>query len=1022
VACGAELGSSQAFCGDCGIRQPELSNSEARDRIARDGERKRATVLFADIVGSTELISGLHLEQSATVLDRVLRGMANIVALHRGFVSGLRGDGVKAVFGMPLAREDHAERACAAAIALREMGRSARVRLRIGLHSGEVLVRRLQESGHEEYDAVGLPVHLAARLEQLAIPNSICLSAATARLVAGRFNVRFAGRASAKGIAGEIEVFELLGGGRGTRFSARLRGGLSRFVGRASELDRLATLLREDVPAIGIRGDPGVGKSRLIHELLGRRAVSGWTVLRAEADPDDQSAGLRPFAEMLRHLLHIGRRDTPDQVRQKLDRRLADFGEPETLDRCGLYALLDVRDRPPPGEQKPRVVEAFANFIRGESGHKPTLLVVEDVHWLNEDGLQILRRLLRLAEPGRCALIVTSRKGGIFLQELAHLVELGPLADKDAQRLLVDGMGTIVPGELAQAALLQRAGGIPLFIEELAQFSADQASPGAIPDSIHAVIGERIDRLPFLTRDLLRIAAAIGQAAPLPLLSRISVCNEDELAPHLRILEQGGFARVEIVGDERALSFGHILIREVALAGLVSSDRAAIHRAVMEAYEALHATRLDEHVERLGRHAGEAGAWEKAADYLSRAAQKAIDRSSHASAIAFVEQGLDAIERSGLAETERVARELALRLQLRTAHNAIGNYRERLGNLARAEVLAQRTGRDDVLPTIWVSRASAVLQLGRVDDALSLCEKAWKTAEQRRDPDAAIIAGYMLSRTRFYAGRLVTSCATATRTLAVLRAHAESERHGGGFGTSLVMLLIQLAQTNACLGRLAEARLRAAEALAAARASRRSFDLALASYGHGVIAFYAGDLGAAVAVLEEGISASTNGGDQSIHAPLTALLALAYDRAGRTSEAIALTRSVLAYPERSLYHANWPRLFGCLVMHGAGEADALALVRAARTTARKGGYPVQLVWCDLAQAWLMRESNPALALRHLRGALAASERMGLRPCAVRALFGLAALAPADKSETRMARRAARLARMMGVAATITAWL
>ncbi len=456
----------------------------------------------------------------------------------------------------------------------------------------------------------------------------------------------------------------------------------------------------------------------------------------------------------------------------------------------------------------------------------------------------------------------------------------------------------------------------------------------------------------------------------------------------------------------------------MALSGLLISGRRAIHSAAVTAYETLYPARLDELVERLAAHAFEACAWEKAEHYFRRAAQKAIDRSSHASAILFIEQALRSLALWGGETEEREKRELGLRLLLRTAYNAIGNYRERLGNLDRAEALARSTCQHEALPTIWVSRASALLQLGQVDAAVGLCDKARKAALKRGDHDAAVIASYMLSRTYFYSGRLAASLTIASRTLTVLRKNAGAARHGGGFGNSLVMLLTQIAQSCACLGKFAEGRARAAEALAAARKSQRSFDIALASYGFGVVQFYAGDLTAAITELERGLAASTTEGAQSIYVPLAALLGYGYFCAGRGVDAVALIRRVLNYPEVSIYHANWPRIFGGLVLDAGGfHEEALGLASAALAAARKGRYPVQTVWCELLLARLRRDTSRAAASRHVARALAESERMGLRPCIARALFESAELhrmAGQEHEAERLIRQGMRKADMMGL--------
>jgi class 3 adenylate cyclase/tetratricopeptide (TPR) repeat protein len=1012
------VGFHQAFCGDCGLKQP--TEALFFDPGVAGDERKRVTVLFADVVGSTAMISNLDIEQAALRLDRMLRDMAKIVADHGGFVSNLLGDGIKAVFGIPLAREDHAERACASALDIRAMARKGRAQVRAGLHSGEVLVRQLRTDVWSEYDAVGLTVHLAARLEQMARPGCIYLSAATGNIVEGRFRLRAAGKVKAKGITSPVEVFELLGETNRTRWAARSRGGLSKFVGRAYELGELIRLLGDCEPVVCVTGEAGSGKSRLIHELTHRREVAKWTVLRTEVEADDSHAGLRPFAQMLRSWLHTERNDTPAKVRDRLNAHLAAMGT-ASADACVLQSLLDVSGSEA-WSDKNQIMLALGRLIVRHAELSPTLLVIEDVHWLERDTHSLLRFLNEVAKPNRLAIIITCRPYGAPATDVRHTMRLSPLSSDESRNLLNVRLGSSAALDALKSRILDRAGGIPLFIEELAKLAVEAADPdSAIPDGVHAVIGERIDRLPKTARDVLRIASVIGREAPLPVLCRVIARGEPELTSSLFQLEESGFIRIGRGGAEPRLEFSHVLTRDVAFAGLLTDERRRVHAAVLAAYEELYAARLDELVEKLGAHAIEASAWEKAEHYLRRSAQKAIDRSHHASAIRFIEMCLGALASANLKADERAERELTLRLLLRTAHNAIGNYPERFGNLERAEVLARSISWHQLLPTIWVSRASALLQLGQVEAAAHLLESALNVAAGHGDHDTGVIGGYMLSRTYFYAGRLNESLRIAGETLALLQAHPGPQRHGGGFGSSRVMLLTQLTQTGACLGRFSEARAHAAEALAAARESERSFDIALASYGLGVVQFFAGDIATAIAQLEQGVTASMMEGAQSVHVAIVALLGYAHLCAGRVPEAITLVRRALSHPEKSLYLANWPRLLGSLILQANGEAEeALRLAVAAHRVARKGPYPLQLAWSELVLGYLYRDAKSAVAARCFGRALAQARRLKMRPCVVRALMETADLKrrTGHKAEAQnLWRKATKLALDMGLTST-----
>ena len=908
-SCGAEVGARQAYCGDCGQKLPAFGT--AQDEAPLIDERKRVTVLFADIVGSTSMISGLDPEQAASVLDPLLREMATIIARHGGFVSSLRGDGLKAVFGVPMTREDHAQRACAAALEIRDKVRLERAKVRVGAHSGEVLVRHLHSEVHDEYDAVGNVVHLAARLEQAATPDGIWISDSTARLLAGRFKLRSLGRRAIKGVPDGIQAFEVTGASDKSRWSAHGSDHHGAFVNRVEELKALVATVLDPAPVALVTADAGSGKSRLLSELTKRREIAGWTILKVEIEADDAHAGLRPFARMLRTWLRAGAQDPPSEVRAQLRSHMATVGASDHVG-AALQALLDVGGGSlASGAQKNQISGGLVDLITRYAERAPILLLVEDIHWLDADGLEVLRLFREAASPGRLAVIETSRPPAPQLPVVPHQISLPPLSASDSMSLLNATLGAAPELDSLKDRIVERAGGIPLFLEQIAKLSGEtMEADDLIPDSIHAVIGERIDRLPNFARRLLRTASVIGQEAPLQVLSRVLDSDGREMMPHLHNLELAGFIRLVTAVPEPTLSFAHALTREVAYAGLLTTDRVAIHGAVLAAYEDLYSARLDVLIEQLGLHAAEAGAWDKAEHYLGRAAQKAIDRSYHASAIRYAKEALRAVARADFDTGARAERELRLRLLLRTAYNAIGNYRDRLGNLDRAEEIARSNGQWQVLPNLWVSRSSVLLQRGQVEAAVTLCKRARHAALRHGDSNTGVIAGYMLARTCFYAGRLATSFSIVDETLALLQAGSGAARHGGGFGSSLVMLLTQRAQTAAALGRFAAARQSAAEALAAAGRSQRSFDVALAAYGTGVVAWYAGEVDQAIEPLERGLAASTTEGAQSVYVPIASLLSLAYFRAGRGEDALMLSQRALHTREESLYFANWPRLFG----------------------------------------------------------------------------------------------------------------
>ncbi|MBA2400230.1 MAG: AAA family ATPase [Bradyrhizobium sp.] len=1017
--------------------------TEPTRSLSAPGERKQVTVLFADIVGSTAMIRDLDLEQSAEMLDPVIRRMARAVQDHGGLLAGLMGDGLKGIFGAPIAQADHAERACAAALEIRNLADAGKPQVRIGLNSGEVVMRALELGVDGDYDAMGMPVHVAARLQQLAQPGKICLSATTAHLVASHFHIRRLGSATAKGIVEPIEMFELLRRRRErSHWKSWEADRLTQFVDRIEQLGLLQERLRDAASGrgqvIAITGDAGLGKSRLVYELQRKDSLQDWTIMTASAGAHDSRSGFRPFAGMVRDWLGIDPADAASRVRTKLRERLLEFGDIGPEEQAALSALLDV-----PTDQdltfnvapdlRRRIMNSILALVRQCARLHPTLLVFEDIHWLHRDSLDLLNVLEANASSMPLAIVVTSRPGAsVFaINQTSTFIPLPPLPENEARHIVDVKLGEHASLATIKDAVVARSQGTPLFLEEMVRcltedgtivlragrYEAVGASkPYALPDSIRGILAERIDRLPARRKEIVQVACVVGRDIPVRLLCRLMDCLYVDIDADLKALEDGGLLQRLSSGAEQQLTFNHVLTQEVAYAGLLQQRRKHIHGQTVAAFEALYPDRLDEHVELLAHHAVQARLWASALEYLRRAARKSIERSGHAQAVEFLREALQVLSWAdeGIGKREQI--ELELRLLLRVAFNAIGNYSERLENLDRAQALAEKTGRRSSLPTLMVSRASAMLQLGKISDAIDLCAKAGRTAARRGDHETRVIAGYMLSRSQFYNGQFRQSLACARKTMALLQEEPAKARHGGGFGSSEVMLLTQMAQSQACLGELAEAASNGAAALALAERLARDFDVGLASYGLGMVHLYAGDLGQSVAILERGLRAVETGRPaQSIFSMIGGLLAYAYLNAGARDAAVALCQRVLADDEESYHHANWSRIYGAMILRETGQpADALALAKRASQVARKWGYVVQSAWSDLVLAQLHDGST---AQRYLKRATQLCETIEMRPCLVRCLVQSAHLYRQDNQDRRAREsfdRAEKLAQSIGM--------
>src|SRR5262249_28358610 len=469
---------------------PYLAEKIVTSRSALEGERKQVTVLFADLKGSMELLADRDPEEARQLLDPVLERMMAAVHRYEGTVNQVMGDGIMALFGAPIAHEDHAARACYAALAMQEAIRhySAEVRrahgiavqIRIGLNAGEVVVRAIGNDLHMDYSAIGQTTHLAARMEQLASPGSSLLTAETLHLVEGLVQVMALGPVPVKGLDAPVEVFELRGASAlHGRFQARVAGGLTRFVGRDTELAALRQTLDRagtghgQVVALG--GEPGVGKSRLVYELVHSHHTQGWRVLESAAVSYGQATPYFPVLDLLKRYSHVDDADDTRTIRAKVTGQVLtlDATLQETLP--ALLALLDAlpEDSPfltlDPPQRRRRTLDGLKRVLLRESQVHPLLLVFEDLHWIDTETQALLDGLVESVPPARLVLLVNYRpeyQHGWGSKTYYTQLRLDPLPPVSAHELLHALCGADASLTPLTQLLIARTQGNPLFLEE----------------------------------------------------------------------------------------------------------------------------------------------------------------------------------------------------------------------------------------------------------------------------------------------------------------------------------------------------------------------------------------------------------------------------------------------------------------------------------------------------------------------------------------------------------------------------
>ncbi len=805
-ACGHANAPGSHFCNECGetLAPPgaapasytpqHLAARILTSRSALEGERKQVTVLLADLKGSMELLADRDPEEARRLLDPVLERMMETVHHYEGTVNQVMGDGIMALFGAPLAHEDHALRACYAALRMQErVGRygdevqrthGVPVQIRVGLNSGDVVVRSIGSDLHMDYTAVGQTTHLAARMEQMAKPGSVLLAPATLRLVEGYVRVRSLGPVPIKGLGEPVEVFELLGAAASrTRLQVAAARGLTRFIGRDAELEQLRGALERTCTGHGqvvaLIGEPGVGKSRLVWELAHSHRTDGWLVLESSSVSYGKSTAFLPVIDLLRIYFGIEDRDDVRRVREKLTGKLLTLDEGLRPTLPAFQSLLDlpVEDGAwknlGADQQRQRVLDAVKRLLLRESQVQPLLLVFEDLHWIDADTQALLESLVESLPSHRLLLLVNYRpeyRHGWGSKTYYGQIRLDPLPPETAETLLEVLLGNDAGLTLLRSLLIERAQGNPFFLEEsvraLLETGVLAGERGAyrlagavqvvqVPATVQAILAARIDRLSPEDKGLLQSASVIGAEVPLALLQAIADLPEDDVTRGLARLQSAEFVCETRLFPDVEYSFKHALTHEVAYASLLNERRRALHARVVDAIERLYPGGLAEHRDRLVHHAFRAEVWSKAFAYLRDlhevASEAAIGEvmgigpdspgrlwwaGEHERAIKAAERDLAVAASFGNFEmrVQSICR-------LAQAHHTLGDYGRsadllrQIATSLRDELAHKRFGMA-AFPSVWARSwlSWSLAERGEFAEGAAVSEEAARIAESADDP------------------------------------------------------------------------------------------------------------------------------------------------------------------------------------------------------------------------------------------------------------------------------------------------
>jgi class 3 adenylate cyclase/tetratricopeptide (TPR) repeat protein len=844
-ACGHDNPASAKFCSECGAQlapAPSLPSpgsggglargqtrfASAKDytpkhlakkiltsRGALEGERKQVTVLFADLKGSMELIAERDPEEARAILEPVLDRMVDAVHHYEGTVNLVMGDGIMALFGAPVAHEDHAVRACYAALRMQEAIRrftgelrhshGLEVQIRVGLNSGAVVVGAIGSDLQMDYTAVGQTTHLAARMEQLAAPGTVRLTADTLRLAEGYIAVKPLGPMPVKGVLHLVEVYELTGAAelRGRLHAAQARG-LTHFVGRQNEIAQMQGALAQARAGQGqitaVVGEPGVGKSRLFFEFVHSNHMDGWLVVEASSVSYGKATPYLPLIDLLKAYFKIDQFDNARAVRAKVTGQMLELDEalkeavPAVLWLIEALAPDDPFLTLAPQQRRQRTLAAVKRLLLRESQLQPLFLIFEDLHWIDAETQAFLDDLINSVPTAAMVLAVNYRpeySHGWGGKTCYRQLRIDPLPVAGAEELLRALIGDDASVEPLKRLLIERTEGNPLFLEESVRALIETADlvgePGAyrlaraagtiqVPPTVQTILASRIDRLSAEHKQLLQAASVVGKDVALPLLEAVADMPGDAFREGLAQLQAAEFIYETQLFPDIEFTFKHALTHEVAYGSLLAERRRALHAAIVDAIERLYGPQLTEHVEILAHHAMRGRVTDKAVHYLRKAAAKAAARSANREAVEFFMAALENVKALPRSD-ETLAAELNICIQMGPALIALkGASSTEVENLyLRARDLVDQlddaTQRVPALWGLWYVRYTR----GQYEEARTAGERLLEAARNANDSGQLLEAHHALWATLSGSGRATAAIEHMESGIALY----DRKRHAG---------------------------------------------------------------------------------------------------------------------------------------------------------------------------------------------------------------------------------------------------
>jgi class 3 adenylate cyclase/tetratricopeptide (TPR) repeat protein len=1049
--CGRSLRPGDKFCPHCGSlvsiearvspgsTRPPITFTPAHlidrflaARATVEGELKHATVLFADIVDSTQLTFGKDPEAANEVLGPAVEVMRRSVFRYEGYVRP-RGDGIQALFGVPLSHEDHAVRGCLAALdiiaGIKALDASPNaggpVQVRVGLNSGEIIVKRISDDLLLELDAIGVTVALASRMERLAAPNTALITAATFALVERLIGVSSRGKVTVRGVAEPVEIFCLEGVRQAPqRFSQPADGSVTTFVGRALELETLAYAWEEATKSRGqivaFVGEPGVGKSRLIAEFTRSHRFEGALLLEARSVSYGRATPYLPVIHLLRAYFGIHADDDVHRAKDKIDAKLQALGSSLPDHRAAIFDLLAIEESDArwrdfdPSERRQKLQEGVLDVVLREARSRPVCLVFEDLHWVDNETREFLSKLVEFIPTRRILLLVNYRpeyqcdwgRKTYFRQ-----LPVTPLSAASSHKLLDNLLGTFPQLKELKLKLIEQTAGNPLFLEECVNMlkaqTALQGEPGAaklvrpldqisfLPASVQSTLKARIDQLDAEPKHVLEYASVFGKDFSYANLKAVVGLDAQTLEKCLRELQDLEFIYQTQRLPEPEFTFKHALTYQVAYRSLLNERRRTIHADILQSMEQRYQKRIGDHVEELARHALHGEVWGKAFKYAYEAAKKAFDRSAHRETVQHLEDALRASQNLGEPAAGSPAG-IDVRFLMRYALLNLGEIervRQLLSEtepLIRALDVPQRTAQFEGFQSNYFCLTDD--QPNAVAHGLS----ALRIAESIQDRVLRVEMAYRLAQPYYQLAKYAEAIELLEAAVGLIAA-SETRSRLGMAAIPVVVCRTWLTLCYAELGEFGRAARNAGAAVALASETGHPLSSAFAYWGQGHYHLYQRSYQDAAVVLEKGLEVCRRWDLRFWFSRLASALGLARAMTGETETALELIDQALDDVLARHYAVDAARLFERLATahlaagrYDLAESKALhALSLSTRSNAR--GH----------QAWSMRllgeiytaidSVDRARADENFNAALGLANTLGMRPLAAHCYEGISRL-------------------------------